>query len=65
MVKVANSFVSTENCVVCTVEVHHIAENFHELVKNTIFAEKLSQIACFYRANGCHAPKFRRENFHK
>ena len=40
MVKVANSFVSTENCVVCTVEVHHIAENFHELVKNTIFAEK-------------------------
>ena len=26
---------------------------------------KLSQIACFYRAKGCHAPKFYRENFCK
>ena len=41
VVKIANSFVSTENCVDCTVEVHRIAENFcKQIDENMIFAEK-------------------------
>ena len=33
-------------------------KNFCELVKNTIFAEKVSQITRFCCDKGCHAPKF-------
>jgi len=39
--------------------------NFRELVKNTIFTEKLSQIACFCHTKECHTLKFHRENFRK
>ena len=38
-------------------------ENFHELLKNTIFAEKLSQIAHFWCTEGRHTPNFAEKTF--
>ena len=43
---------------------YRIAENFCQLVKKIRFSHrKLSRIARFCHTKGCHAPKFRRENF--
>ena len=40
-------------------------ENFYELVKNMIFAEKTVVDCSLLPHHGCIVPKFRREKFHK
>ena len=50
------------NCLLYQWEIF-MGENFCKLVKNTIFAEKMSLIARFCCAKGCYAPKFHGKTF--
>ena len=50
------------NCLLYQWEIF-MGENFCKLVKNTIFAEKMSLIARFCCAKGCYAPKFHGKAF--